>query len=269
MSALQPLEPGLRLASINIEGSKHLSRVAAFLGKHSPDVACIQELMAEDIPALCEKLGYAHHIFAPMTLWPDEHGARLYGVGIFSRLPLMQPEIVHYFGDGTGQEVLDRSSAETKVRTCRYVAAIATVILGESSFAIATTHFPWTLHGSVSDHQRLACERVIALLDERPLIFCGDFNAPRGGETFSRLAEQWHDNIPQSYTSSIDPRLHRSGALQLMVDGLFSTHDYRVHDVVLHQDVSDHCAITATVMATRPSQTIDLARGAVEATPAS
>ena len=47
-------------------------------------------------------------------------------------------------------------------------------------------------------------------------------------------AAHWHDNIPEGYTSSIDPALHKAGPLPLMVDGLFSTPDYRVVDVVMH-----------------------------------
>ena len=41
--------------------------------------------------------------------------------------------------------------------------------------------------------------------------------------------------------------LHRAGPLQLVVDGMFSTDDYSVSEVALHQGVSDHCAITALV----------------------
>jgi hypothetical protein len=36
-----------------------------------------------------------------------------------------------------------------------------------------------------------------------------------------------------------------------MVDGLFSTADYEVSAVALHQGVSDHCAVTAVVSKSR------------------
>ena len=81
------------------------------------------------------------------------------------------------------------------------------------------------------------------------LVLCGDFNAPRGGEIFTRLATQSRDNVPSHYVTSIDPKLHRAGPLQLMVDGLFSTDGYRLSEVVLHNGVSDHCTITAVVHA--------------------
>ena len=66
-------------------------------------------------------------------------------------------------------------------------------------------------------------------------------------EIFGRLAAQWTDHIPPTYATSLDPALHRAGPLQLMVDGIFATADYGVSEVVLHQGVSDHCAITARV----------------------
>jgi hypothetical protein len=55
--------------------------------------------------------------------------------------------------------------------------------------------------------------------------------------------------------TSIDPKLHRAGALQLMVDGLFTTPGYEASDVMLHTGVSDHCAITARIA---PSQSAKL-----------
>jgi len=41
--------------------------------------------------------------------------------------------------------------------------------------------------------------------------------------------------------------LHRAGPLPYMVDGVFSTGEYGVSKVRLHQGVSDHCAITCTI----------------------
>ena len=61
------------------------------------------------------------------------------------------------------------------------------------------------------------------------------------------MSDRFKDNIPLRYTTSIDPNLHRAGALELMVDGLFSTPGYVVSDVALHSGVSDHCAITCAI----------------------
>jgi endonuclease/exonuclease/phosphatase family metal-dependent hydrolase len=249
MSTGLPAPSSLTLANINIERSHHLASVMAFLSRTAPDVVCLQELIQEDMVELCGRLDFAHHTYAPMALHPGDGRARPYGVGILSRFPFLATEAVHYAGGGSGNELFDISSADSKVRTSRYVVAIGTVIVGDAFFTVGTTHFPWTPDGSASDHQRRACDRLLEVLGQRPIILCGDFNAPRGREIFSRLATRWRDNVPPHYVTSIDPKLHRAGPLQLMVDGVFSTRDYRVRNVVLHQGVSDHYAITADITA--------------------
>ena len=66
-----------------------------------------------------------------------------------------------------------------------------------------------------------------------------------------RSSPGWRRNGPTIFRprtrTSLDPVLHRAGPLQLMVDGVFSTDDYSVSEVTLHQGVSDHCAITCTI----------------------
>ena len=78
-------------------------------------------------------------------------------------------------------------------------------------------------------------------------VLCGDFNAPRGGEMFAELSSRYTDNVPASYLSSLDPKLHRAGNLERMVDGIFTTPTYLVSDVEMYSGISDHCAFTATL----------------------
>ena len=78
------------------------------------------------------------------------------------------------------------------------------------------------------------------------MLLGGDFNAPRGGPIFARLARHWTDCIPADVTTSIDPELHRAGALELMVDGMFASPGVRVDSVRMHTGLSDHQGITAT-----------------------
>ena len=242
-------DQALTLASINIERSKHLSRVFSFLEAASPDVVCLQEVIEEDICAFRNRLHYQHHVYAPLSLHPDDGRNRSQGLGIFSRLPFVETVEIAYAGEGTGYDVVDLTSMHSKYRTNRYVLVLVSIAFGGQPFSIANTHFPWTPDGSAAEFQRKACGNLIAALIGRELVLCGDFNAPRGGEIFTRLATQWRDNVPSHYVTSIDPKLHRAGPLQLMVDGLFSTDGYRLRDVVLHNGVSDHCAITAVVHA--------------------
>ena len=237
----------LTLASINVERSKHLPRVLAFLARHAPDVVCLQELVPDDIQPLRRELGYSHHYFLPMCRFPEPDGPRPVGVGVLSRHAFTSVADIGYGGGGSGSDVLDRSSEESRFRTNRYSVALIDVAVSGARFSIGTTHFPWTDNARICDFQRTACDALIDRLKGRRLLLCGDFNAPRGTEIFNRLAAQWTDNIPPQVTTSIDPVLHRAGPLQLMVDGIFSTDDYQVSAVELHQGVSDHCAVTATV----------------------
>jgi len=239
--------PVLALTSVNIERSKHLSKVATFLRARAPEVVCLQEVVADDIAPLCQRLGYAHHFYVPMSRFPEPDEPSSAGVGILSRYAFASTEAIWYAGAGSGLDVLDRSSEEARVATNRYSVALASIELRGATFTLATTHFPWTDKGGTSNLQRAACDTLLRLLKGRSLVLSGDFNAPRGKEIFDRLVAQWKDNIPPTLTTSIDPVLHRAGPLQLMVDGLFSSDDYSVSEVALHQGVSDHCAITARI----------------------
>lgn len=239
--------PVLQLASINIERNRHLARVATFLRAHAADVLCLQEIVADDLALFRDGLGYRHQLYVPMCRYPDHDQLRSTGIGILSRHAFAATEVLLYAGHGSGRDVVNRTSAETRFETCRYSVAIADIGFGGDTFTIGTTHFPWTDGARVTDFQRTACDALLHRLQGRPLVLCGDFNAPRGNEIFSRLAARWIDHIPPTYTTSIDPVLHRAGPLQVMVDGAFSTADYSVREVKLHQGVSDHCAITCTI----------------------
>ena len=245
--SMSQARPRLALACINIERSKHLFRVAAFLRGHAPDVTCLQEVVADDVDWLGEQLGYPHRFFIPMCRFPEPSGARPIGIAILSRQVFAASEEIRYAGGGSGRDVLDRSSEEARFRTNRYSVGLVAIASHGLSFTIATTHFPWSDHARTLDFQRSACDRLLDLLNDRSLVLCGDFNAPRGTEIFSRLAARWSDHVPPTYTTSLDPVLHRAGSLQLLVDGVFSTPDYEVTGVTLHRGVSDHCAITAQI----------------------
>lgn len=218
-----------------------------FLRAQAPDVICLQEVISDDADLLGKRVGYPYRLFIPMCCFPEPSGPRPTGIAILSRQAFASSEEIYYAGGGSGRDVLDRSSEATRFRTNRYSVGLVAIALHGLSFTIATTHFPWSDHARTLDFQRSACDRLLEVLNDRSLVLCGDFNAPRGREIFSRLAARWTDHVPPTYTTSLDPVLHRAGSLQLMVDGVFSTPDYDVSGVTLHQGVSDHCAITAQI----------------------
>ena len=248
---------GIKLVSVNIEFSKHLDRVERFLREQRPDVICMQELMAHDIPALEQALDMRCY-FTGTTRRSFEKSPGIQGIGIFSRFPATYASYF-YSGDGLPDIMFDDTSAQTKHATESHALSICKLEKDNVVFKICTTHFTWTPDGSTSDEQLQDLEallRVLAPLDE--FVLCGDFNAPRihegkPGEIFSKLSEKYKDNIPAEYETSIDINLHRAGKLRpheladKMVDGLFTTPGYTASEVVLHSGVSDHCAIVAQI----------------------
>jgi endonuclease/exonuclease/phosphatase family metal-dependent hydrolase len=238
----------LSLVSLNIEREKHLELVVPFLKKQNADVVCLQELFERDIPQIESALS-AKCFFTPSTLYPSEKGLVAEGTGIFTRFPRSDALVEHYAGhEGKLVPFAEGMSPEEKAKTQSYTLAVETVEKDGVSFRVGTTHFVWTPDGETDDIQRAGVENMLAKIHRiGELVLCGDMNAPRGKEIFSRIAETLKDNIPPEYTTSIDGKLHRVGPLPYMVDGLFTTAGYQATDVKLIPGVSDHCAVVATI----------------------
>lgn len=232
----------LRLISLNIERAKHYDLVLPFLKAQTPDIVCLQEMLERDIPLFKEALGM-DAVYAPMDWYPAEEKPALMGIAIFSRFPIRDSRILYYAGN---PQNISPTQAQRTVNN--FALLVADVEQSGSLYRIGTTHFLWTFDGSVSSEQREAFAKLLPLLEaEREIVFCGDFNAPRGGEIFSMLAKKYTDNVPSQYTTSIDGSLHRAGPLQHMVDGLFSTPAYQVSQVRMVCGVSDHCALVGEI----------------------
>lgn len=235
----------LKLISINIEGHKHLDLVLPFLRRQEPDVVCLQEVYQPDFHGIAEALGMHGH-FAPMTLIQlnKKTGPRLpWGVALLTHQPFRDMRERYYFGNRESVPI-NSDNADTI-----YKVLVSCVIKKDGAdYCVGTTHFTWTPDGMPNANQRRDMPNFLAAAGERPeIIFCGDLNAPRGREMFAVVAAHYKDNIPPEYDSSIDGSIHRDGALQVMVDGLFSTPHYRTENVMLIPGISDHCAITAEV----------------------
>ncbi|MBI2053352.1 MAG: endonuclease/exonuclease/phosphatase family protein [Candidatus Sungbacteria bacterium] len=247
--------PAISLISLNIERDKHLDRVLPFLSDRMPEVACIQELFEDDARALSDALKGASYVFAPMTQQENMRGnMSVRGIGIFSRLPIRQQHIAYYRGHSTHVAGFDSTSTETKSKTQNHAVLLCDLEKDGAVFTVGTTHFTWTPDGKPDEYQRIDLEAMLRELREYDeFVLAGDFNAPRGGEIFTVLAERYKDNIPAKYVTSLDVALHHVGKLRpqeladKMVDGVFSTPGLKVSDVELHTGISDHCAITATI----------------------
>ncbi len=261
---VESLEPAvsesLKILSVNIERSKHLARVKAFIEQEQPDVLCIQELCQRDIEFFAALMGSSLH-FAPMTRQPAEERLETVGVGIVARAPLATPSTAYY--SGSAQVIPEiRFVQETDGYRAIDPQSIAEVMLAGSyrGFRIATTHLNVTREGLSTLYQHDSARRLIALADAQAqraggLLLTGDFNAPRGRATFDLLAEHFIDGVPAHYTSSIDGSLHRAGAIPYMVDGLFHTSSYQLLEARLHTGISDHCALSCILRHTDSSAT--------------
>lgn len=240
----------IRFASINIEGDAHLERVITFLKVYKPDVVCFQEVIESSVPLFEKELGMKG-CFMPVTIhnvkpFDDSSPVGTYGVGLFSNLPVADVRKDYYSG---GEGDVPRFTGGQVHTTIWRAILSGTIDKDGKKYVVAVTHFTWTSDGSTSEKQREDLKNLLKIAAKNPeLILCGDFNAPRGGEIFSKISEIYTDNIPKEYTSSLDTELHRIGKVkQLMVDGLFTTPQYEVADVKLTAGVSDHMAVTALI----------------------
>lgn len=240
----------MKLISLNCERNKHLDLIVPFLHEEQPDVVCAQEVFRHDIPVIEAAFG-AQAYFVPLLKILSENTYHVpplgeEGIAIFVSKKLIQRDFHFQYYVQKNSEIPEFNGSNPNAIN-RAVAWI-TVEKDGATFVLADTHFTWTPDGSASDEQRanyVALENVLQTIPE--FVLCGDFNAPRGGEIFTALAEKYADNIPSSVVTSIDPHIHRAGALQLMVDGMFSTPKYRVHDVRVVDGVSDHKAVVGEV----------------------
>ncbi len=247
----------LKLASVNIERSKHLDRVAQFVAREKPEVLCIQELMQKDAEKIRGMGLFASESFVPMCRLTKEHPGEVMGLGIFTRQAAKGFSHGYYVGDDRNVPDVDPLTPSSEENRAVLVCDIER---DGATYRVATTHFTWTPNGKPNEKQRHELVSLFSLLDTLgEFVLTGDFNAPRGGEIFSSIADRYKDNVPAQYGWSLDLNLHRArgGSIErdakeaglpgLMVDGLFSTSAYDVKNVTLQDGVSDHMAIVADI----------------------
>lgn len=248
----------IKLVSVNIEMDMHHDTVIPFLQKENADVVCIQELFQKDIAIYEQALGMKSS-FAPMAYTASfKFGGEeknVYGIAIFAK-DGNRGEYECIVGDKNKIPALVVKKSITERNDGNVVLLYKNIVddVG-TTYTISTTHFTWTPPpGTTTQYQMEDAKKLIKILDQNlgEFILVGDFNAPRGQEAFTLFAEKYKDNIPLSYTSSLDTGLHRSpeirsGKFNNMVDGLFSTPQYSVINVQLKEGVSDHKAIVATI----------------------
>lgn len=235
----------LTIVTLNIEGDKHLPEVTRFIQNTKPDVACLQEVFDDDDKQFTTNLKlkgkFLPTVYVDVPGKPGFQKRGVFGVAILSKLPGIFGGSYYFRQREKLPLYHGRPNAGHRVLLWENI---------DNHLTVATTHFTWSKGGRATEKQRQELNKLITLLGEvKPDILCGDFNAPRGKEIWTKLSKQLVDNIPPQVTSTIDPRLHYTKGLNIVVDGFFTSHKSRVRvtSLKLVSGVSDHQAIVATI----------------------
>ena len=87
----------LRLLTLNIEGDRHLDRIAAVIARHKPDIACLQEVFENDLSSLTAEGRYqAKFAATALVVDPVSGTARKWGVAALTRLPVNTQDVNYY-----------------------------------------------------------------------------------------------------------------------------------------------------------------------------
>jgi endonuclease/exonuclease/phosphatase family metal-dependent hydrolase len=236
----------LKLLTLNIEHDRHLERVAQTIATHLPDVVCLQEVFEKDCAKLAA-VGDYHVKYAISTLMPEGRkgntSPRSWGVAVLTRVPVHRQTLA-YYADDPRIRIFKESNDPRRL-------VLMTEIEHEGRFyRIGTTHFTWSRDGEAAEEQRADFARLKQVLLPYPhYVLCGDFNSPRGREMFARFTDELGllDHLPAGIKSTLDPKFHRVPTLELAVDTIFSTPEYRVTEVQVLEGLSDHKGILARI----------------------
>ncbi len=240
----------IKLISLNIEGNKHLEdRVLPFLLKRKPEVVTLQEVFLSDVPKIEEALGM-NGIFIPMAdvNYENEHlpARGLWGILHLTKLNAVEASYQYYYGI---EDEIPKFFANQDPNSMNRVLVWQVVEKEGQFYRFATTHFTWSKDGQTIDLQKQTYQSMNEILKTFPdVVLTGDFNAPRGREIFTNLSKSYTDNIPQDITTTIDNNLHKAKAnIQFVVDGCFTSEEYKASEVEVVDGVSDHMAVVATI----------------------
>lgn len=236
----------LKLLTLNIEHDRHLDRVSDAIATHLPDIVCLQEVFEKDCARLAA-VGDYQVKYAISALMPEggrgNSSPRSWGVAVLTRVPVHRQTLAYYSEDPRIRIFKESNDPRRLV--------LMTELEHEGRFyRVGTTHFTWSMNGAATDDQRADFTRLKQVLLPYPhYVLCGDFNSPRGREMFSRFTDELGlvDHLPADVQSTLDPKFHRVPTLELAVDTIFSTQEYRMTQVQVLDGLSDHKGILAQV----------------------
>jgi endonuclease/exonuclease/phosphatase (EEP) superfamily protein YafD len=147
-----PTRPALRLVVANVEvGNEDFAAVRRLVAQTRPDVFGVTELTPTMAQHLAQLPGYRASVV--------EARQDAYGIGVFSRVPLLSAKVVHFPSDGPA----------TVVARLRVSGKTVTVVV---------THVHTPFAGSIHVRQLDALAGATRSQLGKRVVVCGDFNTP-------------------------------------------------------------------------------------------
>ena len=237
----------IKIVNLNIEGDKHLPEVIGLVERERPDLLCFQEIFQTDFNYFSGRFKMKG-VFSP-TVFIDQPGKPgfgkrgVYGIAMIGRLPGKFGSGYYFKRRGQGLPVYGgKPNSGNRAVVWQKI---------NNGPTVAATHFTWSKAGQTTEKQRQELKGLIKLLVRvKPDVVNGDFNAPRGGEIWTKLTERFVDNIPAEIKTTLDPKLHYANGVELVVDGFFTApkNKTQVKSLRLVNEVSDHLAIVAEII---------------------
>lgn len=229
----------MKIVSLNIEGDRHLERWPDPVKDFAPTIVCLQEVFRANLDEIAKLLEMQLVAFAPSLRVENENDYGISPLGVWGPAVFALPNLEvlatsHYYAGDENVKTFGKPNDASRA------VIVSSVEENGVRFTVANTHFTWSPGGSSTDEQLRDAKALREILAGYPdYVLVGDLNAPRDGKTFAYLREGLIDHIPATVTTTIDPKLHYAGALQLVVDAVLSTHEYSAQ-VSVRDGLSDH-----------------------------
>jgi len=240
----------IKLISCNIGGHKHIDLVSKYLKNNSSDVITLQEIFISDARKLSELLD-KKYIFEPLRnrrINDDlDKEFEQWGLATFTNLEIADKK-THYY-EGARSDKIDYFE-DGQIKNNKRALLYTSIIKDSEKYNIAHTHFTGWMPGTDRAKQIQHFNKMLFFLKENTdMVLCGDLNINRNDDhLFPQLLELYRDNLTIIDTT-IDPKLHPlSKKVKLVVDALLTSKHYGVENVRLISGVSDHKAISATIL---------------------
>jgi endonuclease/exonuclease/phosphatase (EEP) superfamily protein YafD len=160
----RPATAALRLVVANVEvGNTDFGAVRRLVVKTRPDLFGVTELT----PAMARHLGNELPGYRTSIVDPREDA---YGIGVYSRLPLLSAKIVHFPSDGPAS-------------------VVARLRVSGKTVTVVVTHVHTPFAGSIHVRQLEALAAAARSRLGKRVAVCGDFNTPPWTGPLRRFAE--------------------------------------------------------------------------------